>query len=243
MTTEEFSNEFDILVSSYRRFKQFDRKEELDSLEFDEFEKSVYLTDAQESIVIDLYSGTLLEGFESTEQVRRYLNSIVKYKEINLENENTANYLTRAGLKYYSIDLSKQIDNLLFITYESVSFKDDSLGCKNGTTVQVIPTRQDELSRVVKNPFRGPNTSRALRVDAGSNTIELVSKYSLGTYYIGYLEKPTPIILAPLPDDLSIDGKSTVMNSSLDPVLHRDILKRAVQTAVNSKISFKEKEK
>ena len=39
MTTEEFSNEFDTLVSSYRRFKDFDNKEALDSLEFDEYEK------------------------------------------------------------------------------------------------------------------------------------------------------------------------------------------------------------
>ena len=32
MTAEEFSNEFDTLVSSYRRFKDFDNKEGLDSL-------------------------------------------------------------------------------------------------------------------------------------------------------------------------------------------------------------------
>lgn len=44
MTTEEFSNEFDTLVSSYRRFKDFDNQELLDSIEFDEFEKSFYLT-------------------------------------------------------------------------------------------------------------------------------------------------------------------------------------------------------
>ena len=37
MTTEEFSNEFDTLVSSYRRFKDFDNQELLDSIEFDEF--------------------------------------------------------------------------------------------------------------------------------------------------------------------------------------------------------------
>lgn len=46
MTTTEFSNEFDILIDSYRRFKDFDEKEVLDSLEFSEYEKSMFLTEA-----------------------------------------------------------------------------------------------------------------------------------------------------------------------------------------------------
>jgi hypothetical protein len=46
MTIEEFSENFDTLVSSYRRFKAFDGKEILDSIEFNEYEKSVFLTKA-----------------------------------------------------------------------------------------------------------------------------------------------------------------------------------------------------
>jgi hypothetical protein len=46
MTCEEFSNEFDVLVDSYRRFKSYDEKEQLDSIEFSEYEKSVFLTSA-----------------------------------------------------------------------------------------------------------------------------------------------------------------------------------------------------
>ncbi len=48
MNTVEFSNEFDTLLDSYRRFKDFDSKEELDSLDFNEYEKSIFLTDAQQ---------------------------------------------------------------------------------------------------------------------------------------------------------------------------------------------------
>ena len=51
MTLEEFSNGFDTLVNSYRRFKDFDKQEMLDSIEFDEYEKSFYLTKAQEEVV------------------------------------------------------------------------------------------------------------------------------------------------------------------------------------------------
>lgn len=46
MTTTEFSNEFDVLIDSFRRFKDFDEKEVLDSLEFNEYEKSIFLTEA-----------------------------------------------------------------------------------------------------------------------------------------------------------------------------------------------------
>ena len=51
MTVTEFSNEFDVLIDSYRRFKDFDNKENLDSLDFNEYEKSIFLTRAQEDIV------------------------------------------------------------------------------------------------------------------------------------------------------------------------------------------------
>ena len=57
MTVTEFSNEFDVLIDSYRRFKDFDNKENLDSLDFNEYEKSIFLTRAQEDIVTSFYNG------------------------------------------------------------------------------------------------------------------------------------------------------------------------------------------
>ena len=76
MTLEEFSNGFDTLVNSYKRFKDFDKQEILDSIEFDEFEKSFYLTRAQEEFVVNLYNGRNPYGvtFEGTEELRRYWN-------------------------------------------------------------------------------------------------------------------------------------------------------------------------
>ncbi len=59
MTTEEFSNEFDTLINSYSISEL---------LSFDEYEKSVYLTKAQEEIVEGLYTGKVLgNSFEETE--------------------------------------------------------------------------------------------------------------------------------------------------------------------------------
>lgn len=60
MTTEEFSNGFDVLINSYSGLG--------DSLNFDEYEKSVFLTKAQEEIVEGLYTGKILgDSFEDTE--------------------------------------------------------------------------------------------------------------------------------------------------------------------------------
>jgi len=71
MTSEEFSNEFDILLNTYAADGV---------ITVDEYDKSVFLTKAQESLVIDLYTGRLQQigGFELTEEVKRYLNELVK---------------------------------------------------------------------------------------------------------------------------------------------------------------------
>jgi len=77
MTIQDFSDGFDTLVNSYNRRQNFG---EQDSLSFDEYEKSQFLTKAQEELVIAWYSGrnSYGEGFESTEEARRYLSTLVR---------------------------------------------------------------------------------------------------------------------------------------------------------------------
>ena len=69
MTTEEFSNEFDILLNSYS-------SKDNQSVNIDEYEKSVFLTKAQEDLIISAYNGknSTYDAFEKTEEIRRYLN-------------------------------------------------------------------------------------------------------------------------------------------------------------------------
>ena len=52
MTTEEFSNEFDTLLNSYLVTGEFGKVENLSTIKLDEYEKSVFLTRAQEEIII-----------------------------------------------------------------------------------------------------------------------------------------------------------------------------------------------
>ena len=230
MTTEEFSNEFDTLVSSYRRFKDFDNKEGLDSLEFDEYEKSVFLTKAQEELIISYYSGrnSNAESFENTEEVRRYLSSLIKTAEVSPASSQNYKKLTS---KSQIFDLPSDV---WFITYESASLGANSDACLNGKVLDVVPVRQDYFHRVKRNPFRGPNDRRVLRLDIEGKRVELVSDYTINKYLVRYIVKPSPIVLVPL-RDLSIDGVSTAQTCALEESLHKKVLELAVRLALQSK--------
>ena len=211
MTTDEFSNEFDVLIQPYLQDKQFGT---VDKLSFDEYEKSVFLTKAQEDIILEYYSGKNPFGnsFEETEEVRRFLSNIVK--EASLE---------KTGNNIY-----KSPDDLWFITYEKVVMGN----CiKN---IQVIPVTQDELNRILNNPFKGASDRRVLRLDIGDK-IELISNKQIDSYTIRYISKPRPIILTDLTNGLSINEVTEQTECELNPAIHRTILNRAVTLALQSK--------
>lgn len=225
MTIEEFSNEFDVLLNSYAANNPFGTGQGLTQL--DEYEKSVLLTEAQEFIVRDLYNGKLTgDGFESTEEQRRNLESLVNTLEL------TSKDISKPKMSDNS-EFFQLPSDVWFITYESVLLSDESLGCKNNTRVDVIPVRQDEYHSIKNNPFRGPSDKRVLRIDTGSSVIELISKYNIQSYFIKYLSKPKPIILQDITDEnLSINGETKRMGCELNTVLHRTILERAVALAI-----------
>lgn len=232
MTRQEFSNQFDTLASSYRRFKDFDDREVLDSIEFDEYEKSLFLTKAQEELVLSLYNGrnSSLQGFEETEELRRYLS--------NLTEEVKLNPISTTGGKPLGIDSSSKFftlpDDLWFITYEAVEITGKT--CDHGTSMEVIPVRQDEYHRIKRNPFRGVNDRRALRLDLSDNVIEIISKYQVTEYYVRYLRKIKPIILEDLPNGLTISGLNEATDSEIHEGLHQRLLEMAVDMAMKSKI-------
>ena len=230
MTTEEFSNEFDTLLNSYSVIDKFSKEENPSTIELDEYEKSVFLTKAQEEIVIDLYNGKnpLGDSFEKTEEIRRYLSDLIKTYTTT---EKKTNYV---GLSKTSIFFELPED-LWFITYESASLEDSRLGCMNGKEISVIPISQDDYFRISSNPFRSSNKRRALRLDNSNGIVEIVSEYNIDRYLVRYIARPDPIILTDLPDSLSINKLSKKTECKLNPVIHRAILEKAVKLAILSK--------
>lgn len=215
MTNEEFSNEFDVLLSN-------------NSIALDEYEKSVFLTKAQEDLVLELYNGKNVSGesFEETEENRSYLRNLIR-----------TSTLTASGAS--GIDSKSTIftlpDEVWFITYESATLQNTTDPCVNGSVVAVVPTTQDEYHRVKNNPFRGPNKNRVLRLDSDNGTLELISNYPIKEYLVRYLTKPSPIILVDLGEGLQINKESKFTECKLNSTLHRPILDRAVRLALASK--------
>ena len=207
MTLTEFSVQFDILYNNISSNQ---------APGLTEYEKSVFLTQAQEALVLDLYKGTAGDSFETTEEVTRYLNSLVTSKEdltINTKD------------KQYIVDISSLTD-LWFITYQSASITVDL----NSRDVLVVPTKQDTLYKDLKNPFRRPNRNKILGISE-NNIIILYSEYPIASYYLKYLKRPTPIILENLDNDLTIENSSSKTECVLPESLHQQIILRAVQMA------------
>ena len=227
MSTEEFSNEFDVLIQSFTQNVKFGNT---DSIAFTEYEKSVFLTKAQEQIVIELYNGKnpYNDSFEKTEEIRRYLNFLVKTTSLTplTDNELNNNKITDKSFIFVLPE------DLLFITYESVDTTNTT--CGNSLDVQVYPVTQDQFHRVINNPFRR-SKRRVLRLDAGNNMVELISNNNITNYKIRYLSRPQPIIIQDLFNNLAIDGVSTKTECQLHSSLHRLILERAVRMGLLSK--------
>lgn len=230
MTIAEFSNEFDVLIDSYRRFKDFDDKQNLDSLDFNEYEKSIFLTKAQEDIVISLYSGKNIsqDSFEKTEEMRRTLGTLVKTAKLTTQEVNSSGLSDDS--KIYMLP-----NDLWFITYEQATIQNLDFKYNKTRVVQVVPTSQDTYNITSENPFKRNTDKRILRLDLGNNQIELISEYTIQEYLIRYLMKPSPIILIDLPDGLSINNISNKTECSLHELLHRPVLQKAVQLALASR--------
>lgn len=206
MTLEELSNEFDVIVNSYDNSQ---------SLVFNEYEKSIYLTKAQEYIIKDLY-----RNYEGTEELNSYLKTLIKDKTYPIEDS------TNIELDYP--------DNFLYILKEYANI---NTTCKSNNRVDVLPITQDEYNEIVGNPFRG-SKSKVLRLE--ENKIKLITDLPIISYTMTYLSNPSPIILIDLPNGLTINNeskKSTTIETSES--IHREILDKAIQLAIQSKTLLK----
>ena len=106
MTLQEFSVEFDILYNNISSNQ---------APGLTEYEKSVFLTQAQDAIVLDLYKGTGGDSFESTEEVTRYLNTLVKATTLTQDNVKETPILNAKRFKF-----SEEVkEELLFILYQT----------------------------------------------------------------------------------------------------------------------------
>jgi hypothetical protein len=227
MTTEEFSDEFDVLYNNIKSQS---------SPGLDAYEKSLFLTLAQEELVEKAYRGINItrESFEETEFLRRNLDDLIKQIElvtpVSIANSNK---ITEESV-FFEIP-----NELLYITHEEL--KGNKTNCSTPIKLSVYPIRQDEFDVHYDNPFRKPSTSprnlNAWRLDYGNHInriIEIVPPldFTISNYKLRYVKTPVPIVLEDLQFQLNIRGVNVKTQCELkNNIIQRHILNRAVELA------------
>jgi hypothetical protein len=209
MTLDELSIQFDIMYNNISSNQ---------APGLTEYEKSVFLTQAQEAIILELYKGVYDSSFETTEEVTRYLSFLVK--------SFTTSQLTSQPclLNKKETKISLPLD-VMFITYQSANI--------NGKDVIVIPTNQDSLFKTLNNPFKGPSCNRVISISE-EDKIVLYSTDDITKYYAKYLSTPYPIILEGVSNEGDFEIRGETDSKEIDWLpesLHNQILIRAVQIA------------
>lgn len=216
MDNTEFSNQFDVLYNNIMSNA---------APGLNEYEKSVFLTKAQNEIIKNYFNpkgNKYQEGFDDSMKRQIDFSELITTKEFS--SPSLGNTYDKRGKLY---DLSSE--KIMFIIQESLDTNNGSL--------QVIPIRYDEYMRLMSKPFKEPLKWQAWRIITdSSNKVELIahSNDTIISYIIRYIRIPKPIILVDLSTeygDLSIDGVSTVSECELNEILHEEILQRAVELA------------
>lgn len=225
MTTQEFSNEFDVLYNNIMSNQ---------APGLDEYEKSVFLTKAQLEILKNYFNpkgNKYGQGFDENAKRQIDFSTLITVTK-------PTEYSPSGG--YVKFDDRSQLykmpqDILLMLNETGINTVD---GVKR--LISIIPMNYEEYARLMSKPWKQPLKNQGWRLFQSTNGVDFISevviKYnsSLTDYKIRYVKRPKPIILANLADEysnVSIEGLNTVTECELDPILHPEILQRAVELA------------
>ena len=262
MTTQEFSNTFDTLLNSYDTQAQFGEQTSKREIVLDEYEKSVLLTQAQDIIVksyFDARANSVGEGFDDSIRRQIDFSSLIKIAELN-PLEGDASTFDERGIVYQlprKVVDGAEVEgttDVLFILNEKLTQT-----CTNASEAVlwkkdyvIVPISYKEYDREMSKPYAQPLKKQAWRLfqnqaigfDINS---ELIPRFNVTegtegsgeeattttfTYKIRYVKRPQPIILEDLPNNLEIDGVTTESECELNPIIHMDILNKAVELAI-----------
>lgn len=217
MTTQEFSDQFDVLYNNIA-------SNEAPGL--DEYEKSVFLTKAQDEVVKNYFnpkSNKLQEGYDGSQ--KRQIDFSTLTRTFTVSNFTSPTFDNRGSSFSFPAN-----DRIMMIINEKLTVERNS----NVTTLTVVPIRFDEYDRLMSKPFKRPLKNQAWRLINNStpNEAEIIAGYGdhIQTYTARYIRRPKPIILSNL-EGVKIDGETEAMTCELDPIIHEEILQRAVELA------------
>lgn len=225
MTTQEFSNEFDVLYNNIMS----DQAPGLD-----EYEKSVFLTKAQLEILKNYFNpkgNKYGQGFDENAKRQIDFSTLITVAKPSLytPTDDYVKFDDRSQLYKMPSDI------LLVLNETGINTVD-----KVKRLISIVPINYEEYARLMSKPWKQPLKNQGWRLFQSAGEVDFISevviKYNstLTDYKIRYVKRPKPIILANLADEysnVSIEGLNTVTECELDPILHPEILQRAVELA------------
>lgn len=251
MTNQEFSDTFATLLNSYNTQAQFGEQASKREIVLDEYEKSVLLTQAQDIIVKSYFDGSLnqqSQGFDDSTRRQVDFSSLIKVATLSKVDGDTNTFDDR-GIVYQMPRKGANTNStdVLFILNESLTketYEDDGETVKSSERYVIVPINYKEYDREMSKPYAQPLKKQAWRLFQNNATgfdvnSELIPRHNVKEddnsafiYKIRYVKRPRPIILEDLPNELVIDGESTESSCELNPILHMDILNKAVEIAI-----------
>lgn len=244
MTLTEMSNEFDILYNNIMSNQ---------APGLDEYEKSLFLTKAQNELILEYFNpkgNKFQEGFDGSERRQIDFSNLVFTKTITTRADN---YTSKRDSRSIVFSLKESNNPILLITneflrlYKAASGQGNDAVPEDNKILTIVPISYVEYARVMMKPYKLPVKSQAWRllnstVDGANTSIpyaEILYNSSAydnytPTYVVTYVKRPNPIILINLTDaysDVSIDDVTAATPCELDPIMHHDIVQRAVELA------------
>lgn len=200
------------------------------------YEKSIFLTKAQDEILKNYFNpkskgNNVQEGFDGSVKRQVDFSMLTKVATITQSDSGDALFDPRTNSK--SIILP---DRMMYAINEMVFVGRNMSGSTVPIpiTLQVIPIKFDEYSRLMCKPYKRPLKYQAWRLinNATKNKADIIigPGDTFISYVIRYIERPTPIVVSDL-DGLTIEDKTSTTECMLDPILHEEILQRAVELA------------
>lgn len=230
MSPTEFSNEFDVLYNNVMSNQ---------APGLDAYEKSIFLTKAQYEILKNYFNpkgNKYGEGLDDSPKRQIDFSTLITAAE-------PATYTSTSG--YIKFDdrsyLYKMPDDIFIVLNETGIETID--GASN--LISIIPINYGEYTRLMSKPYKQPLKNQGWRLFHSTGGVDFVSEIitkhnsTLSNYKIRYVRRPKPIILVNLLDEysnVSIEGETSITECELDPILHPEILQRAVELAKSAYI-------
>ena len=237
MDTTEFSTQFDILYNNITSNK---------APGLNEYEKSVFLTTAQEQIVKNHFNAkstgnNTKEGFDENPKRQMEFSTLLTTLSLTKVNIDKSSLFDQRSIPFYYPDT-------IFIVLNEQIYSDL-------IPYTVVPISYTEYARLMSKPYKYPPKYQAWKLPTFSKGDDLHSNYGqtitkakdsvveiIGVfknednigYKVRFLRRPKPIILTDIHDidsSLTIQGEHIEMTSELPESLHNEILQRAVELA------------